>query len=281
MPVTAAAERTLTARLAPLPPLIQRVDRGRTPSPAAIHNLRVGCRRAGAALLLYRELLTSGAGDWWRRRLRKLRRAAGPIRTLDVLLRRLNEHQPDSPLIALWSAERRARLDSFRRQLSKFPQEERLVARQQELLSCIRWTVDGEEPTFGGWAAVPLAAAVEEFFSAEPDDRGCFTSLHTFRVGGKRLRYTLELLGAALGPRAADAASVLEEFQSRLGRIQDRYDACRRLGDVLRDLQAVDELHSTVELLQTETATVQQELSEFWKFWKSSRALIRRLHRSR
>jgi CHAD domain-containing protein len=281
LPVTAAAARTLEVRLAPLASLVARAGRGRSPNADAIHNLRVGCRRAAAALLVYRELLPGPACDWWQKRLRKLRRAAGSIRTLDVLIRRMEEHHPTSPLIETWAGERKERLDPFRKQLGKLPTDERLEARQQELLTGVVWKGEGDEPTFAAWAAGPLATAVDEFLAAEPEDHGCFTALHDFRVAGKRLRYTLELLGAAIGDEAAAATPVVEEFQSRLGGIQDRYDACRRLGAALDELHMLDDVRTITGVLHAESSAVEHDIESFWRFWKTAKPQLRKLRRKR
>jgi CHAD domain-containing protein len=51
-----------------------------------VHQLRVQCRRAEAALEMFRDWLPKSRFQSWRRRLRRYRRAATTARELDVML---------------------------------------------------------------------------------------------------------------------------------------------------------------------------------------------------
>src|SRR5436305_778371 len=68
-----------------------------------VHDLRVWSRRAAAALRLFAELLPHHPRDWVKKRLKRLRRAAGEARDCDVLIRRL-ARRPRNPGTARWLA---------------------------------------------------------------------------------------------------------------------------------------------------------------------------------
>jgi len=280
MLATVAAERTLRQRFQPLIRLLKQVRCGQQISDDSIHQLRVGSRRAAAALNLYRPLLPASSVKWWRRRLRKLRRAAGPLRNLDVLLRRLDRQPVSKPLQERLQDERHQRLTPLRRRLDKLPAIERLQERMKELLAAINWD-DGDAPTFVEWSKAPLMSAVESFLAAEPAERRNLEQLHQFRVAGKRLRYTLELLAPAIEAPGDELYSAVEELQSRLGAIQDHHDACRRLSDELDKLTDVADIGRLTALIQSEAQALIRDVNAFWKFWRGIKPGLRALRKSR
>src|SRR5262245_27990506 len=75
-----------------------------------VHRLRVATRRASAALKLYRDLLPRRARRWVKKRLRKIRRAAGDARDFDVLATRLVEDygRRVAPIVEIVLTERAA-----------------------------------------------------------------------------------------------------------------------------------------------------------------------------
>src|SRR5947209_2449342 len=86
MPVAEAARRVLTARLGAvldrLPAAVEHADE----DVEHVHQLRVGTRRAAAAVRIFAECLPSRLHRQTRRALRAVRRAAGAARDWDVFL---------------------------------------------------------------------------------------------------------------------------------------------------------------------------------------------------
>src|SRR5438309_1994272 len=86
MPVPEAARRVLTVRLGVvlerLPPAIDRAD----DDVEHVHQLRVGTRRAAAAVRIFADCLAAKLHRRTRRTLRAIRRAAGAARDWDVFL---------------------------------------------------------------------------------------------------------------------------------------------------------------------------------------------------
>src|SRR5437764_1326950 len=94
MPPAEAARHVLLARLQVvadyLPRALDEADR----DPENVHQLRVGTRRAAAALRIFRQSLPAKAFKRARKRLRRLRRAAGAVRDWDVFLQDLKGLAP-------------------------------------------------------------------------------------------------------------------------------------------------------------------------------------------
>src|SRR5436853_7153420 len=91
--LTEAARHVLFVRLQVvcdyLPRAMYEADR----DPENVHQLRVGTRRAGAALRIFRDCLPDKVFKKARRRLRRLRRAAGVARDWDVFREDLGERR--------------------------------------------------------------------------------------------------------------------------------------------------------------------------------------------
>lgn len=278
LPVTQAAAETLRLRLSPLPDLVRQAGRKGKVSPEVVHALRVGSRRAAAALRVYAETLPREGRRWWERRLRKWRRRAGVVRRFDVLLRRLMERKADAAFIEQLQVERAAAFDELRERLQSGPSEQRLAGRQAELIQGIRWRAE-QEPSVAEWAAQALAAELDAFLAAEPKVRGDLAALHAFRIAGKRLRYALELLAAVRGGSDDSLLAQVEEFQSRLGAVQDGVDATGYFGRSLESIRDVRELQGIERHLKHESAALRELLREFWMFWRGLRGGIRRLRR--
>jgi CHAD domain-containing protein len=165
-----------------------------------------------------------------RRRLREIRRAAGDARDWDVFLVGLQQ----TPSLA--TAEGRPALDY----LTGYAMGERSAA--QEQLDCIAAEAgpsfmeesaalpalvqapDGKHvpANFGELATAQfgtLLAAFNEAASANPSDPA---TLHRLRIGGKRLRYALEIFAGCFPPGFKDTLyPAVEQLQEILGSIQD------------------------------------------------------------
>jgi len=98
-PIGARLMDDLSARTDALVAAAQRT-RDRTGGDA-VHDLRVASRRLSEALALWRELLAPEGARRARRSLRRLRRAVGPVRELEVNLDQLAASSEEAPVIKL------------------------------------------------------------------------------------------------------------------------------------------------------------------------------------
>src|SRR5437870_2343843 len=92
-PLPEAARHVLFVRLEVVRDHLPRVIHEAERDPEHVHQLRVGTRRADAALRIFRPCLPEKVYRAARRRLRRLRRAAGEARDWDVFLLRLAEQR--------------------------------------------------------------------------------------------------------------------------------------------------------------------------------------------
>ncbi|MGV3484524.1 MAG: CHAD domain-containing protein [Planctomycetaceae bacterium] len=194
-----------------------------------IHQLRVWTRRATAALVLYQDLIPSRRFSWMEKQLKRIRRAANEARDCDVLLEWLNGFRSQPGVKRLRKAVRAQRAEAQQavmRVSKRLEHDRRLSRRIDKLTRSVR--AFGEGPTaatsrgFENWAREQLTPLVEQFFAAIPADKTDEAALHRFRISGKKLRYSLELLSGALPERSrSELYPIIEAMQDRLGEIND------------------------------------------------------------
>src|SRR5262245_37953091 len=90
-PAWRVARRTLRARLRTVSDWLARAADEADADAEHVHQLRVSTRRATAALRLFDSVLPRKRSRWFRKRLKRMRKAAGEARDLDVLIERVRE----------------------------------------------------------------------------------------------------------------------------------------------------------------------------------------------
>jgi CHAD domain-containing protein len=242
-----------------------------------VHRLRVGTRRAMAALALYRDYLPCKQARWIKKQLKKARRAAGDARDLDVLAERLQRQygQRAAPVVEKIAAERATVQPQIVRVCERFRRKDKFLRRAAKLIENIRCGGDCHDTggeSFRDWAARQLALAAEEFLSAMPDEHGDLAALHRFRVRGKAFRYTIELLAPGL-PREMRETHyrTVEKLQEHLGKINDHVTArlhLREWAAKVDDQKLQDELCTFAE---AEVALLATELGAWRAWWTPER----------
>ena len=226
-PVASVARRALADRFAAVQEhLVLAADKP-DEDPEHVHQLRVATRRALAAMDVFSDLLPVRRVRGIRAELKRLRRAAGDARDLDVLVERLRQwssrtkggtsRQTIERIVRhrRWAqkpiGKARARLDR-----THFGRRLRGVVRR------IRWRCSLPEARLGEFAQTVLCPMVSAFFAAATADLSDIDTLHAMRIRGKKLRYTLELLAAGFDRRAHKALRAdFEQLQTKLGEIND------------------------------------------------------------
>ncbi len=210
--------------------------------PEAVHRLRVATRRSLAALAAFAPLVSPRNRRRFQRRLRRVRRAAGEARDLDVLIDRLRQQWPtagEDPLVNS-PPERLIGLLSDQQIGSRGPirdcQAELLAwewpVRQEQFLTTIGL---GSQKRYGEFARKRLRRLGRRFFATAGPFRKA-EQLHQFRILGKRLRYSLDLFADVLAPQPRKRClKRLKKIQEALGDFTDHAAAADRFTELTRE----------------------------------------------
>ncbi len=238
-----------------------------------VHRLRVATRRAAAAVKLYRDWLPPKTQRWFKKQLRRIRRAAGEARDLDVLIQRL-QREP-SPLgdevIKFLVGKRRAVQPAIIRLADELRQDDPFVRKADRLFNKIGARGSDHEAdasmTFGDWAPPQLERFREAFLDLLPKGSEGVAALHEFRIRGKALRYAIELLAPAFRPELrSEIYPEVETLQERLGNITDHIAAIR----LFADWEAHSAEHPRLEesFLDREKAAEVHDVEQFHEWWR-------------
>jgi CHAD domain-containing protein len=273
-PVVEAAEQILALRLQDVQRYLPLAAHHHGDDIEHVHQLRVSCRRAAAALRAFSTLAprrSKKLGRW----LKRIRRAAGPARDADVLVARLrDELNPDN---------------GYAQQLvavvlqSRCEAQEALVAidaktagggfqrAADKCLKSIRNADDGwSDCSFIEFAREAIASAAEGLHGVDPSHAAA--ELHELRIAGKRLRYAIEIFHSAGAPELrADVYPQIEELQERLGAVNDRAASQLRLQRWLGELPADGLAAFAAAQVVSEHAATNRLRDEFMAWWTADR----------
>jgi CHAD domain-containing protein len=275
--VTDAARLSLAARLTAMAHHLPLAAYHAEQDAEHVHRLRVSTRRAGAALELYRDWLPAKRARWVSKRLKKIRRAAGEARDLDVLAERLaQEYGERAAAIAPIVAEERSKVQSdIVRIAERSRRDDRFVRKTARLIESIEPLdeLQANPPSFREWAGEQLERVAESFFESIPADTSDMGALHQFRIRAKSLRYAIELLAAAFGPELREVHyPVIEEVQERLGRINDHVAARDRFRTWATEEKFAGQKSFLFALAENELALIADRLRDFRDWWTPSLA---------
>jgi CHAD domain-containing protein len=285
-PVAAAAGRILSLRLEAV--------RQRLPLAAQlgadveeVHQLRVGTRRAAAALRLFRDLLPDRLQRRTRKVLRRLRRAAGGARDWDVFLESLSQRLARTSgkpqhgldlLVGLAHAERaRAQdelVDTARRRGAAL--NEVIQEAAEVLADCTAQEKLHER-------AVPaLTQLLHDLETAAEGDLSVYEALHQVRILGKRLRYAMEVFESCFAaPFRDEYYAAVVDMQDILGHANDSRVAAERLRKLRDQIMRVQPQQwaryepGIDALLRYHERRLPQQRRAFvkwWRAWKNSGA---------
>ena len=208
--------------------LTRRLDAARAGEVEAIHQARVATRRLREALPL---LAAGGKRRKLERAVRRLTRALGPVRELDVALQNLDEQEGAVPAPALshvrhaLAAERRAARARAARTLDRTDPD---TLRKRAIAAARRAHTDDTAGAARGAGAARQRTArrAERLRTAVDAAAGMYLPdrLHDVRVEVKKLRYALEMVGGGRRPASKGVSGqlrVLTRAQDLLGRMHD------------------------------------------------------------
>lgn len=237
-----------------------------------IHRLRVAIRHVDAALMTFRDLLPGKKRRRLRKRLRRLRRKAGKIRDVDVLLERVAAlGDADSPASSGAGDELRTQrrtLDLELQAAAKKELKQHLKRRMRELVDRIRWREPDDEPQLSVVACALLQPAVKRCLAAGAGELTEIARLHQFRVCVKRLRYATEFLQGGLDSAGClRLQAQLSDVQQRLGQVCDHAAAVRLLEaqrELLRSAALAAKLDELIGRERVALASRQEEFVAWW-----------------
>ncbi len=275
-----AARRSLEPRLAQVMHLLPMAAYLAEHDIEHVHRLRVATRRATAALKLYKACLPRKSHRWMKKRLRKIRRAVGDARDLDVLADRLAREYGDAaaPVIDLVATTRTAVQPAIRRIAEQCSHHDLLATKTARLLHQLHFT-NAHESTdqpadFREWATTQFAKVADEFVAAMPTPSSTTVELHQFRIRGKALRYVIELVASALGSDLRKKLyPIVEDLQEYLGAIQDHVaaiDRCNAWAAESRNQLLAETLR---ELIEAERRGMTESVDIFRAWWSEERAM--------
>ncbi len=195
--------------------LIRALPAARRGDMASIHKARVATRRLREVL----PLVQSGSrGRRLRRKVRRLTRALGPVRELDVALETLDAFAGEVPRAAVTHLkqglrqERRRLYTAMSREMARVD----LDRLRRRAAAAARRSRGVDVAARAARRAVRLQSAIDSAGSIYLPDR-----LHEVRLAVKKLRYALELGRTAGRSRASARLRTLETAQDLLGRMHD------------------------------------------------------------
>lgn len=232
----------------------------------SLHELRIACRRAEAALRLCEEIADCEAWHWMTRQLKSLRHACNNARDGDVLSKWLQRRlgaagKPLRRTLRDHRAEVLPEITKIARRVSKDHAFERRASRVLKQLRASE-----QAGKIAQASGVRLFVEVSRFVSSLPANCDEASALHRLRIVGKRLRYASELVTEIWPDVDLDELNEhLHALQDRLGAIHDhtvganylRKRLPRRLAQTARPL--------VQEALQT-AARLQRK---FWRWWQA------------
>jgi CHAD domain-containing protein len=232
-----AARRVLYVRLTIVGEHLPRVLEESERDPEHVHQLRVGTRRADAGLRIFASCLPSSTYKYARKKLRKLRRAAGEARDWDVfrlevlgrLPGRCNTEHPGLDFLAGYALAQRhvvqpALEKACRRAL---PFTEVIDRTLEELQSPANSKATA---TLGGLARRLLGEIHDKLAPLASGNLDDVEHLHQIRILSKRLRYAMEIFTGCFPARFRNVLyAQVEEVQEVLGRANDSVVAQARL----------------------------------------------------
>jgi CHAD domain-containing protein len=217
---------------------------------------------------------------WMNKQLKRIRKAAGTARDLDVLAERLGksdaqDHAARKELlmrIERLRADAQTPIAKIRRKL----RDKAFTRRRAALVHGVRLRGKADRlmlPTLFAAARRTLGLLVEDFFAAAAVDFSDYAALHAFRIQGKQLRYAMEIFAGAFAPTfRSELYPIVEQLQERLGRINDHRTARELFAGWLAEPDVGPASARLPELVAAETAAMGKARQEFLAWWTAERA---------
>ncbi|HAC89178.1 MAG TPA: hypothetical protein DCF63_00885 [Planctomycetaceae bacterium] len=247
-------------------------------SAEAVHQPRVFARRAYASLKVYEQWISDRQQRWFCKQLTRIRDVAGRLRDLDVLIERYqsvsqNEQSSSKRLRKVLPGLRKKRLDRLTELKAlhvRLMSEKKYASHQSALLAKLksRSIQNNAEERYEAFARLRIMAVAEKFVSLGSLPLNSLEVIHRFRIGAKKLRYTLEVLSDAF---PEDRFVVIHKTVTRLQDLLGEINDCRLARRRLRKWSAKcfskklsQQLKSQLLVEQDRQKSLRKELSAHW-----------------
>ncbi len=196
-----------------------------------LHRMRVASRRLRTALRVFAQCLPPRPLPVWQREVRRITRALGDARDLDVQLEFLAAcnppatqpgYRPGIARLRLRLSQRRAKLQQrVIRRLDEFESLGIADSLRDHLAALADATASS--PALFRRAEKEITAHLEELLSFRTyvDDPNRVQELHQMRIAAKHLRYSLELFRPLFGERLDHYINAIKVIQQQLGELHD------------------------------------------------------------
>ena len=200
-----------------------------------VHQMRVASRRMRNGLTLFQDCLAKKTAKAWRDEIRKITKALGNARDLDIQINLLNRCYAQgledrikpgyNRLLLRLKQQRTLAQDKVNRTLGSL-QEGEILDRMEKQLKAV--TAGSEHvylytPSLYQQAFKAISSNLEEFLSYEGyiHDPENIEELHAMRIAGKHLRYTMEIFAPIYGNTLDPHIHAMKGVQDLLGEIHD------------------------------------------------------------
>jgi CHAD domain-containing protein len=271
-PLADAARHVLTVRLQVVRDHLPGALHEAHQDPEHVHQLRVGTRRAGAALQIFESCLPERAFRQAKKRLRQVRRAAGrPVRG--------ERQRPGVDFLTGYATgQRLLAQDQLRQVCADEPFAfDRLLA---ETVAAVQAPDDGGLKTLADLARPLLSDLLGNLDAAAAEDLEDYARLHQVRIAGERLRYAMEVFADCfVGAFRGELYPAVEAMQEILGNANDSHVAGQRLEALrehLRVSQAADGkrfrpgLDALLRFHRQRLPRERRRFLAWWRRWRQS-----------
>lgn len=286
-PVGVAARATLQSRLKAVRCFLELAATRWQEDVEHVHQLRVHSRRCLAAIKMYQQVLPERERKQLLRWLNEIRRAAGDARDLDVLLLKYRQTDPQTWPSELSGFDRPQAVNRFRKRLCRQIKKRRrkaqkpivklhqrlqatgrLKQRCKQLLKGIPSQPSPDGPSFEAFAHDRFADALGRFVASTPKAGASLEEWHRFRIRGKQLRYTMELVSVLYDRDFRNGLyPCISQLQEHLGLVTDHATASDFLSGFQRHFKKERDKRIVEAMIAREKEQFAVSLVEFQSWW--------------
>lgn len=270
-PAAEVARHALGARVAKVQEMLRLAAEKPDEDIEHVHQLRTSCRRAAAAVDLFRPLM-GAKPKRLRKLLKRIRKAAGPARDTDVMLDRFSDHADTNSSLDYVLARLRLQREHAQEALVQVADKVKSgtvnKALDEALAAIDRGQFDLGQLSFLQFGQNALLAASQDVFRLTAVSQPTIAQLHQLRIAGKRLRYSIELFyGAFASEMRTDVYPLVEKLQDRLGRLNDHATAQAMFQLWLADLPPGERAAYLARLIVAEYDAASEIRHDFLEWW--------------